>query len=247
MTKVNLTVPISWDQITQKQLEFYSRSLLSSLTATEMKTLCLLQFSRLKLLKSKPGHEGEFMFRKGKVSFSMDADRFTDLLSRLDYLEGNPGLMDPPMIKGRISPDSRLYGLRLDQWLVADQMYTSFSKTRREDCLNTMLAALYLKNGERWNEGQQLETNSIKFRAVPIYRRYVVFLWYTGVKLWLMEKYWYVFSGSGSSDSPADEIVMGLLSSLNEGNVANNAIIKGTEVHEVLYELNKKIEHSKTK
>jgi len=244
---INLTIPSSWQQLSQKQLELVARCMLQRMTAIELKTICLLQFSHLKILKKPASAEGSFMFRKGKLTFELDADRFADIISRLDYLESDSGIIAPPLIKGFALPNKELYGVRTDQWFVADSMYGAYCNTKDDRFLNRLLATLYIKTGDKWNPDHNLSAAAAKFEGVPLFRKYVAFIWYSAVKAWLIEKYYYVFSGSENSQTPPDELLMGLLSSVNEGNVANNAIIKATEVHEVLYDMNRKIEASKTR
>jgi hypothetical protein len=231
----------------QKQLELVARCMIARMTAVELKIFCLLQFAQLKILKKPAQNEDCYVFRKGMQVFELDADRFAFVISRLDYLEEDPTVFNPPVIKGFVSPNKELYGVRTDQWFVADSMYAAFCKTRDDRFLNRLLATLYVRKAEKWNPDMNMTAAAAKFESVPLYRKYVAFMWYTAVKTWLIDKYFYVFSGSESSQTPADELLMGLLSSVNEGNVANNAIIKATEVHEVLYDLNRKIELSKTR
>ena len=74
-----------------------------------------------------------------------------------------------------------------------------------------------------------------------------VLLWFSGAKRYLQKKYPYVFSTdeTGAPVTPGDELMLGMLSSLNEGRIADNEKIRQADVHEVLYELNLKIKNSK--
>ena len=84
-------------------------------------------------------------------------------------------------------------------------------------------------------------------KYVPLWRLEAVFLWWIGVKKMLCKKYPFVFSKDDSPGpaTPGDEILMGILSSLNDGRVADNERIKRIDVHEALYELNLQIKRSK--
>ena len=59
----------------------------------------------------------------------------------------------------------------------------------------------------------------------------------------LTRKYPALYAATGSDESPASggEVLLGLLSSLNEGRVIDNERIKATELHEVFYELNRRV------
>jgi len=252
MKIVKLYTPTEFGKMSMKQLAYFSRLLLKKLGPEEVKMLCLLKFTGLKLMQKSPvKNEDEqdcYLFKlKNTGTFLIDVDRVTDMLTRLDFLDKDVTLFDLPETIGRYNAcDSRLYGIRLDEWLLADRMYGEFSRTKDVKFLNLMLAVFYRETGEQWNDGDSVEKWARRFRWVPLYRKYIVFLWYTGVKLWLINKYWHVFNGGESTgETPGDEMIMGLLSSLNDGKVADNNIIKSSEVHEALYELNRKIEYSK--
>jgi hypothetical protein len=210
-----------------------------------------LNFTGLRLLQKSPiqNKDGQICYvfsLHGAGKFLLDVERFAEMVDRLSFLEKDVTLFELPLaLKNFNACDSLLYGIRLDEWLLADQMYAEYSRTKDDRFLNMMLAVFYRKPGEKWDDGNSTEARAKRFRKVPAHRKYIVYLWYTGVKLWLMQKYWHVFNGSESTGStPPDEIFMGMLSSLNEGKVADNGTIKATEVHEVLYELNRKIEYN---
>lgn len=231
--------------MTPGQIAFFCQKSLKNHDALAVQSLCLIEFSDLKFIKRLlPDY---YEFKKGRVRFKLDADRFTDLLSRLDFLQQPPGLMAPPdRIKGCDAPDARLYGVRLDQWLVADTFYTNFVQSHDPVFLDKLITVLYARAGESWDNGDHVAARAVRFYNIPYYLKHWVFLWYTGVKLWLMVKYSHVFSGGTGegSDTPADEVVMGVIRSLNGGHLSNNDRVKGSDVHEALFELNKLIEEN---
>ncbi len=247
---IKLQVPISFAQMSKGQLKFFVKLMLAGLPVEDIKVRCLLEFSGLHLMKRTPAEiDGQLCYRflkKGHGRFWLDVERFSDLVSRMDFLAQDPDLFDPPAKLSRAGAcNSRLYGIRLDQWLLADNHYLAYANSQKVIHLDTMLAALYNRGYELWYEGKHIEKWARRFRRVPMYQKYLVFLWYTAAKKWLMEKYPYVFpEGSNTTGTPADELVMGFIAALNEGRVADNSIIKATELHEALYELNRKIEFS---
>lgn len=54
---------------------------------------------------------------------------------------------------------------------------------------------------------------------------------------------WHGKLPTGNEEGPVSggEVLLGLLSSLNEGRVIDNERIKATELHEVFYELNRRV------
>lgn len=250
---IKLSVPTSYAACTPAQLKCLSKLMLSKLPASDIKVKCFLRFSDLKLLKKKPVIDDNgllcYVYRhKAHGTVLFDVDRFADMVSRVDWIDQAVTLFNlPPTIKKLKACNSRIYGLQLDAWLMLDLLYSRYTQTRQNELLNQIMSIIYTRPGESFDDGRHLAKRARRFRFVPAWQKHLVFLWYTGVKLWLMQKYYYVFAGAdGSADTPVDEMIMGLISALNEGNVANNHIIKTTDVHEVLFELNRKIENTKT-
>ncbi len=250
---INITLPERWDQLSEKQLEYVAKLFLREIPTVDLITHCFFRFSGIKILQKDPVMlDGElcYQFKKsGSGRFPLDIDLTTSIIQRLEWLTGEITLFhNPEKIKKYTGCHFKLYGLTLEQWLVADQMYIGFAKTKDIKFLDNMLAILYTSPGEQLNDSSSLEDRSKRFRRVPRFRKYLVFMWYTSVKLWLRIKYPYLFSdGPGSTiGQSANDYVMGLLSALNEGDVTHNPQIKATGCHEVFYELNRKIEKSQT-
>ena len=251
--KIDLHIPICWNDLKESQLEYLSRLIQSGITDKEILTRCFIRFADLKLIKRNPvivENESCFIFKKKNgPRFPLDVDRFTSMALQLEYLISGVDLFrNPEQIGNYHGCDFRLYGISLEEYLMADTLYNDFTKTADVNALNMLLAIFYRKKVDQWNEGINLERWAKRFRFVPLHRKYIIYLWYTGVKGWIIKKYPCIFSGDTPSDldSPADEIIMGMLSSLNNEDVTKNRIIKATEVNEVLYELNKRIETSQS-
>lgn len=250
-TTIELTVPVKWMDLSSKQLEFLAKLLIKGADETEVMTRCFIEFSGLKLIKKIPveiDHELNYIFKKkGYQRFLLDVDRATGMIQKMDYLINKAELFRlPERIKKYVPVNYSMYGVSLEQYILLDQHYARFIETKDPDLLTRMLAIVYHNPDEKWGD-KKLDEMSRRFKRVPLFRKYIIFLWFTGVKAWFVEKYWFVFnsSESSSSDQPADEIIMGLVSALNEGNITLNESILQTDVHQVMFELNRKIERSK--
>ena len=62
METFNITLPNSWAELTDKQLLLVYELFALDLSAAEVKTLCLMEWNRLKVLVSLPGHR--FIIKK---------------------------------------------------------------------------------------------------------------------------------------------------------------------------------------
>jgi len=256
---LDIKLPNSWGELSEKQLLFVSKLIYMELPQLEVISRCFLEFSGITILSKDPeivetddAPEGElcYWFKKpGIGKFCLDVAMATTLIHHLDFLINEITLFKNPAKIGRYKGcNFKLYGLTLEEWIVVDQMYIGYAKTRRIEFLDNMMAVLYCLPGEVWDEKTDLAERAARFKKMPEHTRYLIFLWYTSCKLWLKGKYFFLFDSndSGESGTSANEYVMTLLSSLNEGNVSNNPQIKRTPCHEVFYELNRRIEKSKT-
>ena len=257
---LNIKLPNSWFDLTEDQAAFVSRLLFMQLSETDIITRCFLKFAGVKILsrdpewlitKDEPDGIQVYWFRTKELGkFWLDVDMASTLIHHLDFIIEDISLFKNPAMIGKYTGcNYRLYGLCLAEWIMLDQFYIAFAKTQRVEFLDKMLAVTYRKDGEKYSEEEDISKLAMRFRRIKARDKYIVFLWYTSVKMWLKIKYYYLFStGSETGEQqPADEYVLGLLSSLNDGVVANNPQIKLTPAHEVFYELNRRIERQQTK
>ncbi len=250
MKEIHLTAPVGWHDITSEQLLFVSKLFDSQLSESEFLTRSLISFTGIEPVKHGlvPG-DGELLFEfldpAGEL-FSLSAEEMKSLIDQLRWLIDSVGLCRLPEKLGGLSPvDSRLFGVTLEEYLLADQLYATYSTSKRVDDLNRFIAVFYRKSGEKWDERKYKKYINI-LRSVPNHAKTAVYLWFSGFKKWIIDKYPYMFGGteSGETSIPSpDEHILRLFTSLNNGDVTRNKEILHTHVHEVFYELNQKIEN----
>lgn len=250
ITKVELSVPECWEKLSLPQLQYISKLRIMELSEQELATRCFLKFSGLDMEKKDPSMiNGElcYVFRKKGIGrFILDVDRFTDMVSRMDWINGEISLFhNPERVNGYTGCHWKLYGLSLEEYLVADQMYAAYIRTNDQRFIVNMMAVLYRKPEEAFAEGKHIEKHARRFRNVPMATKLLIVMWYTGLKMWIIKKYPYLFSSDGSAaPQSANDYVMGLISAMNNGDVTHNPQIRATEVHEIFFEFNLKIERS---
>lgn len=253
MTELRLTVPSGWDKLTDEQLEYFGKVLQLEIGNEELVTRCFLKFTGLRVMNSDPqlikGQYWYLLKRKKSGKFWLNVDTFSDMVSKLDWLAGEVSLFhNPSRIKGCQGCHWKMYGVSLEEYLLADQAYISFIRTKDQRFIFMLLAVLYRMPTESFDEGKNVERNAHRFRKVSKATLHIIILWYSQVKLWMKQKYPYLFSESGGT--PAESVsdyVMGLVTALNNGDITLNEKIRKTDLHEVFFELNRKIEFSKTK
>lgn len=251
MRTLHLTLPRHWGQLTEKQLIYFSRLLLAKVPEPELLARCFMKFSGLFLIQHNPKIVKERdrdvlcyeYTKKGEGKSLIDVDTFTDLVSRLDWMvEGVKIFHNIAQIKRYHGCNYKLFDITLEQYLIADNMYLAYAKTNDLQYLNRMVAVFYRKRSDKWQEGEHLTAWAKRFAKVDMAVKYSVFLWFTGVKSWLIIKYPNIFSGPGGEVSSPTDSIMCILSALSEGDVTKNAEIKRTNVHEALDVLNKKLQ-----
>ncbi|HNX87708.1 MAG TPA: hypothetical protein PKH58_01385 [Paludibacteraceae bacterium] len=252
VTTINLQAPKAWNELSGSQLNFIARQLIRKAEAAEIMVNCFLQFTGLSIKKKYPYQDNNgvwYRFRKrGVGSFDLDADRFTWLAKKLEWITDDISLFhNPKRILWFTGCNYKMYGVSFERWFLLDQYYGAYCHSRDQESLNKMIAVCYRRKGEAWDDGKNMDKRAWLFRFVPLYRKYVVFLWYTSLKKYLSFKYPHVFSsdsGGVTVKPSANELIMGITSALNDGNITLNPQIRKTDVHEVLFELNRKIESS---
>ena len=256
MRTINLTSPQNWQELTPKQLLFISDLYLNKYEESEFLTRALIGLAGLIPVPHKiEAAEMEllFSFRTSEENpFQLTTAEMHEMSTRLKWLLESPGLCTPPDLLEYIPVNNRLFGVPLEQYLLADAHYIRFAKTKDRSILDKFAAALYRDNeDEQWSD-RAWKKRIPEFARLDLPELNAVFIWFTGVKAYIMSKYPYVFPGTDGGRDKAclvspDETILQLLANLNDGDVTRNRLIMETHVHEVLYELNLKIEQSNSK
>lgn len=254
MREIYLKAPAGWHDISAEGFLFVSKLFEEQLSESEFLTRCLIDFTGIDPVQHRiEVNDGELLFEfldpEGKL-FSLSAEQMKSLTDELRWLLDSVGLCRLPERLGGLFPvDSRLFGITLEEYLLADQLYASYSVNKRIDDLNRFVAVFYRKKGDKWDERDYKKYVNI-IRSVPNHAKNAVYLWFTGLKKWIMDKYPYMFGDPASAGETSilspDEHILRLFSSLNDGDVTRNKEILHTHVHEVFYELNQKIENQQS-
>jgi hypothetical protein len=228
------------------QLEEVAKIIIQFQDKTEILTRCFFLFSGWRIIRWRiwKTPEGNYFFFKkaGCKAFCITSDLFTELVKKISWI--TEGFCVPsyvPAIEGFRTPNLLLYNVTVEQFLATDNFYFRFVKTGEVKQLDCMLASLYCDSFE----SLEMDIASETMGRREYFRRFAAFLWYSGVKAWLKQKYPYVFvSSNEEQQGDPDTNVMNLLTMLNGGDITRNGSILKTPVHQALFELNQKIENS---
>jgi hypothetical protein len=258
---IDLKAPRSWAELSEDQVIYVADilSTVENLTAEELALRCLLKFTALfpyqlsisnyKLRSiEKMGFNPKGLYRYKRHIIKIDDDVLFAFAETLKFLAEPPGLMIcPAIISGLHFNDSQLYETTFEEYCMADKYYRAYSKSQDDKHLCTMIAVLYRKKGESYRD-EMVETNTHRVQrgSKPAVRQ-AVFLWWTGVKLWIKTKYPDLFGANsntiefGNTDNfDEDDSILNMVYSITEGKAHENKQVYKTPVHEVLHALNVK-------
>ena len=85
MEVFNITLPTSWDELTDKQLLMVYGLFARDLSAAEVKTLCLMKWNGLKVLASLP--DKRFLIKREKEQVVLSTRQIQQATSVLDFLD----------------------------------------------------------------------------------------------------------------------------------------------------------------
>ena len=142
MKEFNITLPTSWAELTDKQLQMVYSLYSRDLSAAEVKTLCLIKWNGLKVLAQLP--DKRFLIKRGKEEFILSTRQVQQATSVLDFLDSFPPM---PV---RISKIGRHKAVAADfekvpfeKFLYVDNLFQGYLNTQEEQLLQQMAEVLY--------------------------------------------------------------------------------------------------------
>ena len=227
---VEISVPDSWESLTGKQFRRVVACLTSGRSLTSLKMDLFFDFAGMK-----PLHREGDCFRcklKGyKGSFLCSPEEIAMAIRALDWVEQQPATpIRPEKLRQCRALDPFLRGESFETFLTCESYFQGYVSTSDENLLDELAAILYpgLKPGK-----------------VRPFDRYFCFLWFSGFKSWLMQKYpdFFIPMGAGDSDfgdnEPPDmaKVIAVQVRALTKGDVTKNRQVLESEVHDALAEL----------
>lgn len=244
---LDLNLPTKWSQLSAEQVMRVAYYLSRRMEPTEYLVLLGLEFAGLHPhgTVERDGNILYAYYHRDRGNVLLTAEQVAGIASALEWTTREPEGMAAPMLDGYSAPDSKMYGVTLEQFITAETACSAYIRLQDERALRTMVVSLYTR--KKGFDPEHLDREAERIKYLPLWQMQAVFLWFAGAKKMLMDKYPYVFSASesGGGSIPGDEMMLGLLSSLNEGRIVDNDKIKRADLHEVFYELNQKIKNSK--
>lgn len=236
--RIDVNIPKSWSEVSGDQLPELAKLFMKYREKPDFLTRCFFLFSGWKPFRRRQFTQAGityYWFTYKKEKFFLGVNLFTSLVQKLNWLTSTIQLpKSMPPVRGYRHCNVKLFSVTLEDYLNAENYFNAYIQTENKKYLGLLFRVFY--NRKRW---------AFRIRQVSRQQKDGVFMWFTGARNYLAEKYPYLFSGgSGSGTVSPEETILSLLSALNNGNVTANEKIFKSHVHECFYELNLKIEHS---
>lgn len=139
----NISLPTSWEELTDKQLLFVYELFARDLSAAEVKTLCLVKWNRLKVLCQLP--DKRFLIkRKGEPEVHLSARQVQQATTVLDFLDA---FAPVPVRITRIGRHKAIAAdfekVPFEQYLYVDNLFQGYLNTQQSELLVQMAQVLY--------------------------------------------------------------------------------------------------------
>jgi hypothetical protein len=261
MINVDLKMPESWDQLSRKQLLYVCRLLNLNLSELKFKAWVFIRFTGIKPLPKKVFSDRVYyFFRKKNTRFFLTPDEFHWFCNSANFLLSESKLTKNNFPVFRIlwkrffGPSNCCYNISVMEFLVAERMIDAFHKTNQLKYLHLLCAILYRRqsrahrpNTSNYNGDRREPFNDYTFEKrerwfclLPVSKLFAVYVFFTGCRNLLIEKYPYLFNTQNVSSEPVNhaEILKQVMVALNQGDLTKNKVIRQTQLWEAFGHLN---------
>lgn len=182
---IDLSIPKSWQELSDKQLRFVYRLLNGNYSLAQVKTMCLIKWGKMRVLRQ----EGAlFIMRYKKQVFPISALQIAEAIQNMEWLGNFPQF---PVRLSRIGfhrpVRADFQDVSFEDFLTLDNLYQGYLQTQNKQLLQEMACILYKSRFIKLN---QEEATSI-------------FYWFTSMKRYFANLFSHFFTnaqeGTGTS------------------------------------------------
>ena len=145
---INLTVPASWNELSDEQLRYVYSLIANDFSLDEIKTLTLLKWATPKVKVERLEVSGKFLCSlrspHSTLHFQLTALQLAEALSALDWLDELPS--SPVRLKkigNHVAVDPDFQGVPFETFLMVENLYQGFLHTKNDAILDDIAALLY--------------------------------------------------------------------------------------------------------
>ncbi len=180
---INLIVPRGWHELDDKQLRYLFGLLADDYSSAEIRTLCLLRWSGLKVLYRQ---NNDFVLSFGCEEFMLTVTEVTDAIEALKWLDEIPSF---PVRLSRIGQYTALpsdfLSVPFEKYIYCDNLYQGYLHTKDDSLIDEMMKVLY----DGWNS-----------KGLPL-ERIATFYWFASLKQYFAKTFHHFFQQTGGTDA----------------------------------------------
>ena len=181
--KVYITVPSSWQELTDGQLYYVFNLFADSLSLAQIKTYCFFTFSKVKV---KCRYGDGYLAKLHKQDFYLSPEVVASALHALDYLDSVPELpVRISKINKHEAADPQLVGFPFDRYLYCENLYQGYLQVQDQALLVQMAQLLYDHDGIKLNQSEKLS----------------IFWWWMSIKQLFARQWPHFFQGVNNTDN----------------------------------------------
>ena len=260
--KINL--PSYWSELSIQQLRFLARLCIKGSSEGEIKLKMLLYCAGMRVRKPFLNEDltTSFIVQKGRKRFNIDAAVFTEitaafdfLFNEIDELDDNQlkyiepsGLTHNPLPRIKVfnkvlfGPGDILYNLTMNEFSLIEVYRYEYVRNKDNDSLNKMLSILYRPKGKVDGDDRIMLTSKVanngywRLKYLKPEDKLVIYWFYTGVLLYLRERFIRTFSGNSSATQHNiyDEMNK-MINSLAMGDMTRKNMVRDGLLWDALY------------
>ena len=235
----DISLPTSWASLSDKQLLMVYGLFARDLSASEVKTLCLMKWNKLTVLAQLRNHK--YLVKRNRSEAILSTSQIQQATCILDFLDSFP---PEPIRLSRIGRHRALpadfEGVPFEKFLYADNLYAGFLHTKSEDLLLQMAQVLYDCEHIKPSQAQLVS----------------VFYWFASLKQYIAMLFPHFFQpmfsdnggnllgGSSNLFAQLRDSTNSQIRALTGGDVTKEEAIKKMDTHRALTELDAKARES---
>lgn len=241
INKIEIFLPHSWAELSEKQLLTVSEMLLTTGKSEEFIQIWALKFfAGLQILKIVG--PGLFLCKFKRKNVLLESWQINFHRKKLSWITEAPkGVKPLRKLKGFRPVFETMEGTPLKLYLAAENYYQAYLYTEDDFYLRCLASVLY-SAGTKWNDNNTAQVQN-KFKRCSPAELFTVFLWYNSIKHTLSTEYPELFAPANSTDSNSPDMrshINNMLRVLTSCDVTKMDAVLESEIWYALYELNEK-------
>ena len=245
--KIDLTLPHSWEELSNKQLLFISSLFLQGITRNAFLSKAFLCLSGLKIL---PGRYGDpdnpvYLFKKSrKQTFSLSLGEILDFSRDCEFLLHDKDNFRPlPVLAGRKARNTMMYDACFGEFIAALVYYNQFKDPQRDKQFLYKLCAVLYPAG-CWDPDNIGEED---IAGVDMPACYTAFLWFGTIMNIVARECPDLFREATEEAEPVSlrENIHSMYNLVTGNDITKEKDISGMEMWRVLYDMDEKAKRIK--